>query len=121
MELFLQRAQTIRSDFLLTPNNATAIAKLCIRLDGLPLALELAAARVKVFTPQALLARLDRKLQILTGGGPDLPERQRTLRNTIEWSYELLSVEEQRLFRRLSVFVGACYTGGHRVCHFCPW
>jgi predicted ATPase/DNA-binding CsgD family transcriptional regulator len=106
VELFLQRAKAIRSDFQVTPDNAAAIAEVCIRLEGLPLTIELAAARVKVFTPQALLARLDRQLQVLTGGARDLPERQRTLRSTIEWSYELLSAEEQRLFRRFSVFVG---------------
>ena len=108
VELFLQRAQAIRYDFHLTQDNAAAIAEICNRLDGLPLAIELAAARIEVFSPQALLARLDRRMQVLTGGARDLPERQRALRSTIEWSYELLPAEEQRLFRCLAVFVGGC-------------
>ena len=108
VHLFLQRAQTITSDFQMTAGNAATIVEICIRLDGLPLAIELAAARIKVFTPQALLGRLDRRLQVLTGGARDLPGRQQTLRHTIEWSYELLPVEDQRLFRQLSVFVGGC-------------
>jgi predicted ATPase/DNA-binding CsgD family transcriptional regulator len=108
MELFLQRAQAIDSAFQVTMDNAATIAEICIRLDGLPLAIELAAARIKVFTPRALLARLDRRLHVLMGGARDLPERQRTLRNTIAWSYELLPAGDQRLFRRLAVFVGGC-------------
>jgi len=104
--LFLERAQALNSDFALSPANAPAIAEICRRLNGLPLAIELAAARVTLFSPQALLARLDRRLQVLTRGSHDLPERQQSLRNTIKWSYDLLSAEEQRLFRRLSVFVG---------------
>ncbi len=106
--LFLQRAQAVKSDFQVTAANARAIAEICVRLDGLPLALELAAARVKLFPPQALLARLDQRLQVLTGGARDVPVRQQSLRNTIAWSYELLSAEEQQLFRRFSVFVGGC-------------
>src|SRR6266567_2721745 len=108
VQLFLRRAQAITSDFQLTTDNATTIAEICLRLDGLPLAIELAAARVKALSLQALLTRLERRLQILTGGMRDLPERQQTLRNTIQWSYDLLSGEEQRLFRRLAVFVGGC-------------
>ena len=108
VELFLHRAQAISSDFHVTMENAADIAEICLRLDGLPLAIELAAARIKVFTPQALLARMDRRLQVLTGGARDLPLRQRTLRSTIAWSYELLPVEEQRLFHHLAVFVGGC-------------
>ncbi len=101
----------------MTTDNAAAIAQICIRLDGLPLAIELAAARVKVLAPQALLARLDRRLQVLTGGARDLPERQRTLRSTIEWSYDMLDATEQQLFRRLSVFVGGCtLEAGEAVC-----
>jgi predicted ATPase/DNA-binding CsgD family transcriptional regulator len=106
--LFLHRAQATRPDFQVTPTNAHAIAEICVRLDGLPLAIELAAARVKLLPPRALLTRLDHRLQVLTGGARDAPIRQQTLRNMLAWSYNLLDAEEQRLFRRLSVFVGGC-------------
>jgi predicted ATPase len=106
--LFLQHAQTVKPDFQMTPANARAIASICARLDGLPLAIELAAARVKLLSPQALLARLAHRLEVLTSGAQDVPARQQTLRNTLAWSYNLLDAEEQRLFRRLSVFVGGC-------------
>ncbi len=106
--LFLQRAQAILPDLQLTQDNAQAIAEICVRLDGLPLALELAAAHIRLLPPKALLARLSQRFQVLTGGWRTLPERQQTLRNTIQWSYDLLPAQEQRLFRRLSVFVGGC-------------
>src|SRR5207248_3008428 len=91
-----------------TPANANAIAAICVRLDGLPLAIELAAARSKLLPPEALLKRLSRRFEVLTGGAHDLPTRQQTLRNTLQWSYDLLTEEEQRLFRWLSIFVGGC-------------
>ena len=106
--LFIQRAQAARPEFQVTNANAPAVAEICVRLDGLPLAIELAAARIKLLPPQALLARLGQRLQMLTGGARDAPTRQQTLRNTIQWSYQLLDTQEQRLFRRLSVFVGGC-------------
>jgi predicted ATPase len=106
--LFLERAQSAKTSFAITNENAPAVAEICVRLDGLPLALELAAARVRALPPQTLLARLDQRLKLLTGGPEDLDERQRTLRATIAWSYQLLSDEEKTLFSRLSVFVGGC-------------
>ncbi|MCA1739967.1 MAG: tetratricopeptide repeat protein, partial [Actinobacteria bacterium] len=108
VELFRQRAQAITPTFELTAKNAATVAQICRRLDGLPLAIELAAARVKLFSPQALLAKLDRGLQLLTGGARDLPQRQQTLRDTVAWSYDLLNPGEQALFRRLAVFAGGC-------------
>src|SRR5205807_355480 len=107
VDLFVQRAQAVKPDFLFTEANAHAIAEICIRLDGLPLAIELAAARIKLLPPQALLQRLSRMLFVLTGGVQNVPARQQTLRNTIAWSYDLLDAAEQRLFQRLSVFVGS--------------
>jgi predicted ATPase/DNA-binding CsgD family transcriptional regulator len=106
--LFLQRAQAMQRDFRLTEENARAIAAICARLDGLPLAIELAAAHSKLLSLPVLLARLEKPLDVLTRGGPDRPVRQQTLRNTITWSHDLLSPEEQRLFRRLAVFAGGC-------------
>ncbi|MEJ2599203.1 MAG: LuxR C-terminal-related transcriptional regulator [Anaerolineales bacterium] len=107
--LFVERAQAIQPDFQLTPEDANAVVEICAHLDGLPLAIELAAARIKLLPPQAMLAHLrEAPLQLLTGGGRDLPARQQTLRGTIQWSYELLNADEQRLFRWLSVLVGGC-------------
>jgi len=105
--LFVQRAQAIRTEFSVTVENARIVAEICTRLDGLPLALELAAARTRVLSPQALLLRLQNRLELLTDGQRDLPARQQTLRNTIAWSYDLLEEEDKKLFRRLSVFAGS--------------
>lgn len=106
VRLFLERATAIKPGFRLTAENSAAIAEICVRLDGLPLAIELAAARIRLLTPQAMLARLQNRLKLLTSGARDASDRQRTLRGAINWSYELLSPPERQLFRRLAVFTG---------------
>ena len=116
--LFVERARTALPNFALTKDNASSIAEICRRLDGLPLAIELAAARIKLLGPQAILARLDDKLKLLTGGARDLPTRHQTLRNTLEWSYDLLNQDEKILYARLSVFVGGfTFEAAEAVCN----
>ena len=106
--LFVERARAVKPEFALTRDNAPAVAAICARLDGLPLTIELAAARIKLLSPSAMLARLESRLNLLTGGARDLPTRQQTLRSTVSWSCGLLNAAEQTLFRRLSVFAGGC-------------
>ena len=104
--LFVERARRVRPDFTITDENAQAIAELCWRLDGLPLAIELAAARIRILSPQAMVARISRRLDLGTGGSRDLPERQQTLRGAIAWSYDILDEDERRFFAAVSVFSG---------------
>jgi predicted ATPase len=106
VQLFVQRAQAARPGFALTSANAAVVAELCRRLDGLPLAIELAAGQIRLLSPEAMLERIDRRLDLPASGGPDLPARQRTLRATLDWSYQLLTPSEAALFARLSVFAG---------------
>jgi predicted ATPase/class 3 adenylate cyclase len=106
VQLFVERTQAVRADFHLTDQHATAVAEICLRLDGLPLAIELATARIRLFSPEALCDRLGSRLQLLRSGARDLPARQQTLRATIEWSYQLLEPGEQRLLELLSAFAG---------------
>ncbi|MDQ2910267.1 MAG: adenylate/guanylate cyclase domain-containing protein [Actinomycetota bacterium] len=108
VSLFVERAHAAVAEFAVTDANAQTLAEICVRLDGLPLAIELAASRVRALPPPALLRRLDQRLALLTGGAQDLDERQRTLRATIEWSYDLLLNDEKALFARLGVCVGGC-------------
>ncbi len=105
---FIQRAAAVAPDFALTPENCSAVAEICARLDGLPLAIELAAARCNVLPPPAMAARLDRRLELLKGGARDQPPRHRALRAAIDWSYALLDMGEQEVFRRLGVFATGC-------------
>jgi predicted ATPase/transcriptional regulator with XRE-family HTH domain len=108
VQLFAERARAVKPDFAVTSQNVAAVAEICRRLDGLPLAIELAAARIKVLSPADILNRLGDRLRILTGGARDLPARQQSLRNTIAWSYDMLDEGEKTLFRHLAVFTGGC-------------
>jgi len=117
VQLFVERAQSVKADFALTPDNAPAIAETCQRLDGLPLAIELAAARVRLLPPQKMLDQLDDRLKFLTSSARDVPKRQQTLRAAIDWSYDLLTPPEQRLFQQLAVFIGgATFEAIEAVC-----
>ncbi len=117
VQLFVDRASAVKAGFALTDDNATNVLEICMRLDGLPLAIELAAARVRLFTPQKILTQLGDRLRVLTGGPRDLPARHRSLRGAMDWSYNLLSAEAQALFRRLAVFVGECILeSAEKVC-----
>jgi predicted ATPase/DNA-binding XRE family transcriptional regulator len=108
VRLFVERSREVSPSFVLSAANATAVAEICRRLDGLPLCLELAAGRTGLLSPEEILRRLDHRLSLLTNGPLDVPERQQTLRHTLEWSYQLLTTDEQRLFRHLAVFAGGC-------------
>jgi predicted ATPase/tRNA A-37 threonylcarbamoyl transferase component Bud32 len=108
IKLFIQRAAAVKPDFVLNHENAPAVAEICFHLDGLPLAIELAAARLKLFSPPAMLARLEKRFELLKGGARDMPARHHTLQQAIAWSYDLLNEEEKDLFRRLAVFSGGC-------------
>jgi predicted ATPase len=107
IQLFIERARAVKPDFKLTDENAPSVIEICLRLDGLPLAIELATARISLFSPHELLNRVGSRLKLLRGGARDLPVRQQTLRDTIDWSYELLDAGEQRLFALLSAFSGS--------------
>ena len=115
VRLFIDRVQAVKPDFEVTNENAPAVAEICFRLDGLPLAIELAAARIRLFSPQALLGRLGSRLNLLRGGARDLPVRQQTLRDTIDWSYQLLDTDEQRLFELLSIFASCTFEEAEAV------
>lgn len=106
--LFIERARAVQPGFNLTPQNVYAVAELCVQLDGLPLAIELAAARMKLLSPQSIAARLSNRFALLADGAQNLPKRQQTMRNTLDWSYDLLTLEEKVLFARLGVFKGGC-------------
>ncbi|MCP4536197.1 MAG: protein kinase [Chloroflexi bacterium] len=108
VQLFIQRARAVKADFDITGENGAAVAEICHRLDGLPLAIELAAARVRLLPPQKMLAQLGNRFRLLTGGARDLPARHQTLRSAIDWSYDLLDTSEQTLFRRMGVFCCTC-------------
>jgi predicted ATPase/class 3 adenylate cyclase len=117
VRLLVERARAVKPDFTVTTETGPAIAEICARLDGLPLAIELAAARIKLLPPEALLARLDQRLKLLVGGPRDRPARQQTLRSTIDWSFNLLDAGQQAVFRRLAVFVGGCtLEAAERIC-----
>ncbi|MFI5322060.1 MAG: AAA family ATPase [Thermodesulfobacteriota bacterium] len=115
VQLFIERALAVKPDFEVTNENAPAVAEICVRLDGLPLAIELAAARIRLFSPQALLERVGSRLKLLRGGARDLPLRQQTLHGTIDWSYELLNIGEQRLFALLSIFPSCTFEAAEVV------
>jgi predicted ATPase/transcriptional regulator with XRE-family HTH domain/Tfp pilus assembly protein PilF len=118
VRLFVARAQAAQADFAVTDQNLAAISAICQRVEGLPLAIELAAARVRLLSPQAMITRLDSQLKFLTSGAQDLPARQQTMRATLTWSYELLTAAERLLFRRLALFVGGCTLAAvERVCN----
>ena len=109
--LFQQQARTVQPRFEITEENSAAVVEICRRLDGLPLAIEIAAARIKMLTPQALLKRLDQSLKLLVGGAKDLPDRQQTLRRTIDWSYDLLEPEEQNHLSPFGDFLRGVHPG----------